>query len=147
MKPTNKLMMKNFNNDDFNFWRLLINFWSILFFVIVVIDFFTNNACTEILNVLAVIYIGALAIYVSNKEFERWYDKHESKHPGEVFVVIWSVLVFCLFVLDFIFKAKYQMPNSVISSYLAVLTILAVTRKSKELYSAKHVKKKGKKRK
>lgn len=136
--------MKIFGNDDFNFWRSIINFWSILFFIIVVIDFFTNNACTEILNVLAVIYIGALAIYVSNKEFERWYDKHESKHPGEIFVVIWSVLVLCLFILDFAFKAEYQMPNSVISSYIAVLTILAVTRKSKELYRVKHAKRKKK---
>lgn len=130
-------MGKDFIKNEFNFWRYLINFWSTLFFVVIVLDFYTKNAYTDLLNVLATVYISALAIYVSNKEFERWYDKHNSKHPGEIFVVIWSLLVFCLFVLDFIFNASYHLPNSVISSYIAVLTILAVTRKSKEMYHIK----------
>lgn len=130
-------MGKDFIKNEFNFWRYLINFWSIIFFVIIILDFYTRNAYTDLLNILATVYISALAIYVSNKEFERWYDKHNSKHPGEVFVVIWSIIVFCLFALDFVLKNRYQMPNSVISSYIAVLTILAVTRKSKEIYQAR----------
>ncbi len=127
-------MGKYFFKNDFDFWRYLINFWSILFFVIIILDFYSKNAHTDLLNILATVYISALAIYVSNKEFERWYNKHLSKHPGEIFVVFWSILVFCLFVLDFSFQTNYQMPNSVISSYIAVLTILAVTRKSKQMY-------------
>jgi len=127
-------MKKDLLLNDFNFWRYLINFWSIFFFIIIVLDFISKNAYNDILNVLATVYISVLAIYVSNKEFERWYDKHNGKHPGEIFVVIWSILVFCLFVLDFAFKADYRMPGSVVSSYIAVLTILVVTRKSKEIY-------------
>jgi len=122
--------------NDFNFWRYLINFWSILFFIVILWDFCVDNTLVDFLNVLATVYISALAIYVSNKEFERWYDKHDGKHPGEIFVLIWSVLVFCLFILDFAFETTYQIPNSVISSYIAVLTILAVTRKSKEIYQS-----------
>lgn len=130
-------MKKDFLLNDFNFWRYLINFWSIFFFVIIVLDFIAKNAYNDILNVMATVYISVLAIYVSNKEFERWYDKHNGKHPGEIFVVIWSVLVFCLFVLDFVFKTDYQIPGSVVSSYIAVLTILVVTRKSKEIYQSR----------
>lgn len=137
-------MSKDFINNDFNFWRYLINFWSIFFFIVIVLDFSYKNAYSSTLNVLATVYISVLAIYVSNKEFERWYDKHNSKHPGEVFVVIWSILVFCLFMLDFILKADYQIPNSVISSYIAVLTILVVTRKSKEIYQSRKTLKKKK---
>ncbi len=132
----------DFIKNEFNFWRYLINFWSVVFFTVIILDFFANNAYSDLLNILTAIYISTLAIYVSNKEFERWYDKHESKHPGEIFVVVWSALVFCLFFLDFIYQGAYQMPNSIISSYIAVLTLLAVTRKSKQMYIVKRVHKK-----
>ncbi|MFA5024398.1 MAG: hypothetical protein WC523_05560 [Patescibacteria group bacterium] len=134
-------MRKDLKLNDFKFWRYLINFWSIFFFVFIIYDFFTKNTCVDFLNILATVYISALAIYVSNKEFERWYDRHHGQHPGEVFVIFWSVIIFSLLVLDFIFKSEYQIPGAVISSYIAVLTILAVTRKSKQLYQAKHRKK------
>ena len=130
-------MARDFIKNEFNFWRHLIKFWSIVFFTVIVLDFFANNAYNDLLNILTAIYISALAIYVSNKEFERWYDKHESKHPGEIFVVAWTALVFCLFFLDFVYRRDYQMPNSIISSYIAVLTMLAVTRKSKQMYKVK----------
>jgi len=127
-------MKKNFIRNDFNFWRKLINVWTLVFFVMIIVDFIHKNAYNTILNAVAPIYISILAIYVSNKEFERWYDKHEENHPGEMFVIIWSVIIFGLFILDFIYDGSYMVPNSVISSYIAVLTILVITKKSKELY-------------
>jgi len=130
--------------SDFKFWRYLINFWSIVFFVAIILDFYYKNSFGEILEVLSIIYISALALYVSNKEFERWYDQHDSKHPGEVFVVVWSLLVVTLFILGIVYKSEYRVPGAVISSYIAVLTILAVTRKSKEIYQIKRLGKKKK---
>lgn len=129
-------MKKNYLKDNFGFWRKLINFWSFLFFAVIIIDFINNNAYEDILNTISVIYIGILAIYVSNKEFERWYDRHEGNHPGEIFVIIWSVLVAGLFILDLLY-GKYSLPSAVVSAYIAVLTILVITRKSKELYKLK----------
>ena len=123
---------------NFEFWRNLINVWSILFFFVIIHDFFVNNANTEILNVISIVYIGTLAIYVSNKEFERWYNHHERQHPGEIFVIIWSVLVVILIIADFFKQNSYHIPSSVISSYIAVLTILAITRKSKQTYQTHH---------
>ena len=128
----------DFLKNDFKFWRYLINTWSFIFFLFIILDFSSGNNYKELLDVLAIVYISALAIYSSNKEFERWYDQHEGKHPGEIFVVIWSFLIFILFGLSFVFKDSYQMPTSVISAYIAVLTILAVTKKSKEIYLIKH---------
>jgi len=127
-----------FLKNEFKFWRYLINFWSFVFFLFIILDFISGNGYKELLNILSVVYISALALYSSNKEFERWYDQHESKHPGEIFVVIWSVLIFLLFILSFLFSGDYQIPTSVISSYIAVLTILAVTKKSKEMYIVRH---------
>ncbi len=124
----------HFIKNDFKFWRHLINTWSVFFFLFVIFDFISNNAYRDFLDVVSIIYISILAIYSSNKEFERWYDKHESQHPGEIFVIIWSVLIFVLFSLSCIFDNGYKMPTSVVSAYIAVLTILAVTKKSKEMY-------------
>jgi cell division protein FtsW (lipid II flippase) len=130
-------MKNNFFKDDFGFWRKLINAWSILFFIIILVDLFHYNLYENILNVISSIYISILAIYVSNKEFERWYDKHKGNHPGEFFVVIWSVIIASLLICDFIFRDLYNIPGSLVSSYIAVLTILVITKKSKELYKFK----------
>lgn len=42
-----------------------------------------------------------------------------------------------LFFMSLFKNRDYQIPNSVISSYIAVLTILAVTRRSKKIYQHK----------
>jgi hypothetical protein len=126
---------------DFNFWRQLINVWTILFFGIIIYNFWDSSSGGKALNVVSIIYIGALAIYVSNKEFERWYNHHDRRHPGEVFVILWSVLMAVLLVLDFTGLNSYHLPESVVSSYIAVLTILAITRKSKQSYQSRQRKK------
>lgn len=120
--------------SDFHFWRQLINIWSVVFFFMIIADFLMRNSYGEILKVIASIYIGILAIYVGNKEFERWYDSHEENHPGEVFVIIWSVLVIALIIMDFVYGKTYHLPESVVDAYIAVLTILVITNKSKSLY-------------
>jgi len=129
------------NNGNFEFWRYLINSWTILFFVVIIYDFITANAIIEILDMISVVYVAILAIYVSNKEFERWYHRHNRQHPGEVFVIFWSILIFVLVILNFVRQGAYHIPGSIISSYIAVLTILAVTRKSKMAYQYQHQKK------
>ena len=129
---------------NFNFWRTLMDVWTFIFFTLTIIDFIYGNELEGILNTISSIYIGVLAIYVSNKEFERWYDRHEEKHPGEIFVVIWTAIIIGLFILDIIYKSYYKVPSAVISSYIAVLTILVITNKSKSLYKLKKNKKKKK---
>jgi len=126
---------------DFNFWRHLINVWSILFFGLIIYDFLNGNSCGKALNLVSIIYISALTIYVSNKEFERWYHCHERQHPGEVFVILWSILIVMLLVLDSAGVKSYHLPEPVVSSYIAVLTILAITRKSKQIYNTRRRKK------
>ncbi|MCF7795185.1 hypothetical protein K9M50_02400 [Patescibacteria group bacterium] len=130
-------MIKKLFNNIFLFWRQIINFWTIVFMIFIVYDFINNNQLIEIMGSLAAIYIGVLAIYVGNKEFERWYDIHRSKHPGEIYVIIWTLLVFGIIVLDVVLQKEYKLPSGVVSSYLAVMTILVITNKSKSLYKRK----------
>lgn len=129
-----RLLNRDWLFNEYNFWRLLMNLWTLLFFVVIILDFMWNNVFTDVLNILSAIYIGVLAIYVSNKEFERWYSKHKSQHPGELFVVLWSLLVFGIMITNIFIKKPYELPASVVSSYIAVMTILAITRKSKNIY-------------
>jgi lysylphosphatidylglycerol synthetase-like protein (DUF2156 family) len=135
-------MKHDFLKYNFGFWRKLINAWSFLFFAMIIVDFIHTNEYVDILNAISTVYISLLAIYVSNKEFERWYDHHKESHPGEAFIVIWSALVGCLFIVEFAFKGYYKIPSSVVSSYIAVMTILVITQKSKELYKQKRGKRK-----
>jgi len=122
---------------NFVFWKYLTTLWTITYFVFIVFDFFLNNLWSGYLDVLGFVYIGTLAIYVGNKEFERWYHKHMKKHPGETFVIIWTALILILLLATIITKKPYRIPNVVISSYVAVLTILAITEKSKALFRNK----------
>lgn len=120
--------------NSFNFFRRLINFWTIFYFSVIVYDFLFSLNINNLLEIVSAVYIGVLAIYVGDKEFERWYNKHQSRHPGEIFVVLWTVLIFFLIFFGALFKSSYSVPNSVVSSYIAVLTILVITRKSKQVY-------------
>lgn len=135
-------IQKLWHKHNFSFWRKIINAWTFIFLILIIIDFLYGNALEETLNTISSVYIGVLAIYVSNKEFERWYDRHEESHPGEAFVVIWTALLAGLLVIDVAFGTFYKIPSAVISSYIAVLTILVITNKSKSLYTLKKGKKK-----
>ncbi|MDA3802356.1 MAG: hypothetical protein PF488_00445 [Patescibacteria group bacterium] len=131
-------MKKISEKQEFNFWRYLINFWSLLFFIVIIYDFVYGPLIGSVINTVATVYIGVLAIYVGNKEFERWYDKHQGKHPGELFIFLWTFIIFLLIIGGLLIKKDYQIPNPVVSSYIAVLTILVITSKSKQIYSNKN---------
>jgi len=120
-----------------SFLRSLTAFWTVVVFVAIGWDFLKDNTFREFVFPLVVIYVALLAIYAGDKEFERWCSSHRSTHPGEVFVGLWTVLVFGIMILDFIMKKPYEISGEVVSAYIAVLSILAITRRSKSLY-AKH---------
>lgn len=134
--------MTKWSMRKFNFWQYLANFWSGMYFILIIWDFINDNLIVEALEIVGFIYIGVLAIYVGNKEFERWYNKHQDQHPGEIFVIGWTALILIIVCLDLVLQKSYHLPSAVISSYIAVLTILAVTEKSKSLHKRKHHSKK-----
>ncbi len=127
--------MKTLNTTSF--WRHLTTVWTVVFFAAIVYDFFTANSLeiSEILLPIAVVYDAVLAVYSAEKEFKRWHDCHDTIHPGELFVIIWTVLVFGLIALSFFDHIPYHVPPEVTASYIVVVGILAITRESKELYA------------
>lgn len=118
------------------FWRRLTNFWTLIFFGTIIYDFITNNALDHNGTVLivATVYGATLAIYSAEKEFKRWNDCHETIHPGELYVIVWTVLVFGLLALNLILDKPYELPAEVRATYIVVVGILALTKESKHLY-------------
>ena len=62
---------------------------------------------------------------------------HSSIHPGEIYVITWTVLIICLIVGDVFLHGSYHMPAEVSATYIAVISILAITRESKNFYKRK----------
>ncbi len=118
-------------------WRWLVNFWTIVLYGAIFYDFQTDNGAADFIGPLVAVYIAALAIFTGSKEFERWREDHRGRHPGEVFVILWTVLMVFVFAADFLLDKPYKMPESIISTYAVVLGILAITQRSKAVYREK----------
>ncbi|MEQ1561474.1 MAG: hypothetical protein ABL899_01980 [Nitrospira sp.] len=116
-------------------WRNLVNFWTLVLYVATLADYFTRNTLEEFLGPICTIYIALLAIYTAEKEFERWHDYNIGRHPGEIYIFIWTVLIIGLLVLEVTHLDGYHLPSEVFSTYIVVMGILAITRKSKSSYS------------
>lgn len=121
------------------FWRTMANFWTIVFFAAIAYDFWNENALakSDIMVAVAAIYCACLAIYSTEKEFRRWHHMHSSIHPGEIYVILWTIFVLALVVAQAYLHLDYRMPAEVSASYVAVISILALTRESKKLYRKK----------
>ncbi|MDB5239257.1 MAG: hypothetical protein JWO00_592 [Candidatus Parcubacteria bacterium] len=121
---------------SFTTWRILVNFWSVVLFAAIIYDFFTTNSLSEheILLAISAIYGAALAIYSAEKEFRRWHRMHTSLHPGELYAVLWTILIVALIVGTIAYNPSYHLPAEVSAAYIGVIGILAITRESKNFY-------------
>lgn len=106
-----------------------------------VVDFAVANHFDFLVAPLSVIYIGILGLYVSTKEFDRWYDLYHGRHPGEIFVIAWTIVVFGLIIASVILRDGRRVSSEAIADYIMVLSVFALTQKSKSLYERKHKKK------
>ena len=123
-------------------WRILTNLWTIAFLIFIVLNFFLEDQLGFLMAIFSALYVGLLAIYVSTKEFDRWYEMHKDKHPGEIFVIVWTIVVLGLFLASILLKKDYKMDEVIVAVYIAVLSIFAVTQKSKRLHKEKLLRKK-----
>jgi uncharacterized membrane protein len=122
---------------DERIWRVITNFWTLIFIAFVIADFISRNAYDFLVAPMSVIYIGILTLYVGTKEFDRWYEIHNSRHPGEIFVLLWTVAIFSLMLFSFIDGGTRKVSSEVIAVYIMVLSVFALTQKSKSLHREK----------
>ena len=117
--------------------RYLVNFWTLVSFAVVITDFFKGNSLEIVLGPTLTVYIGVLVIYSAEKEFERWAEFYEGRHPGEFYVIGWTMLITLLLLASFFWEKSYHLPSEIISTYIGVISIMAFTRKSKSFFNYK----------
>lgn len=122
-------------------WKLLANLWTFLTMILFLLEFFSNGKYSTVSTGLGIIYLTILGIFATIKEFERWQEDWQSKYLGEVFIIIWTVLLIFLISLAFIQPGVYKIPSELTAVYLSVLGIFAVTNRSKFLHQNKFKKK------
>src|SRR3989344_7269443 len=104
-------------------WRLLSGVWTIVFISFIVFDFFSEGRYEFLIAPMSAVYLGVLGLYVGTKEFERWYESHRGRHPGEWFVIIWTLIIVGLFTASLILKGEYRVSPDIIADYIMVLTV------------------------
>ncbi|MEK7138116.1 MAG: hypothetical protein AAB787_01265 [Patescibacteria group bacterium] len=127
--------------QDSRIWRLITDFWTVIFLIFIIINFASADRYEYLIGPFSALYIGVLTLYVGSKEFDRWYEVYNARHPGEIFVYAWSLVVFGLFIASLFLEERYKIPSEVVACYVAVLSIFAITQKSKHVHDAKKKKK------
>ena len=116
-------------------WRWLVNFWMVIIMVAVIVDFLMRGKYEHVMLPLGMIYISLLSVYVSTKEFERWFGMYKGRHPGEIGVALWTLLIVTLLVLKIMFGDKYEISPDVIWTYITVISVFIASRASKLFFT------------
>ena len=119
---------------DERIWRIISTLWTIAFMIFMIANFYAMDKYETLTAPLSAVYAGILTLYVGTKEFDRWYDFHDSRHPGELFVIGWTLLMLFLGVVAFLSNKQYHIAPEVAANYILVLSIFALTQKSKQLH-------------
>ncbi len=127
--------MTAFQNEKI--WRILTNIWTVVFVIFLIFDFFQLNKYEYLTVPFSIIYLGVLGLYAGTKEFDRWYEMHEGRHPGELFIILWTIITFGLLGISFFSKGNYKISSEAIADYIMVLSVFALTQKSKRLHLKK----------
>jgi hypothetical protein len=116
------------------FWKVLTNFWATITSIVFLTTFFNIYDLSHILTSVSVTYITILSIFVGVKEFNRWHHKKDflSRYTGEIFILSWTLLM-VIFIFVSAGNPEYKVYSQFTSTYLSVLGLFAISRKSKNL--------------
>ena len=127
-------MLGNKKGKEIQLWKILTNFWGILAGLAYLLTFFGIFDVGASLSSISVIYISILSIFAGVKEISRWRNKDfASRYHGEIFIIAWTILIVIFLVLAAMFPDKYNMAGQFTATYLSVIGIFAISRKSKNL--------------
>lgn len=122
------------------FWRNLAGFWAIITMLLFAIEFFYLKKSDTMANLASIIYVTILGIYAGTKEFYRWsQEDYSSAHWGEFFVFYWTAMMLATIV--FALWQNVKLPEGLVATYIAIVSIYALTRRSKHLYYKRKIKK------
>ncbi len=116
------------------YWRWLANLWMTVTILVIVMDFLSAGKYTFLITPLSVLYITLLSVYITSKEFERWFKSYQGHHPGELALVFWTLLILGLVCANAYLGSGYHISSDVISTYLVVIGLFIASKSSKSLY-------------
>jgi len=135
--------MKQISEKNINLlvsFRLLTNLWTVITLILFIIDFYSGNKYDSATSIIGIIYVGVLGIYAGSKEFERWQNKNYiSYYIGEYFVVAWTIIAAIFVFMAPFSNGLFRVPEEFGATYIAVLAIFAITRRSKVMRARKGV--------
>lgn len=114
--------------------RLILNLWTLATMILFAVDFLSGNKYDSSVSAIGIIYLALLGIYASEKEFSRWKRKFISKFSGEIFVIIWTIIMLFFVICAPFSNGHYKIPPEFAIIYTSVIGVFAITQKSKSLY-------------
>jgi len=115
--------------------RFLSGLWGWLTMLIFTVDFFSSHAYPAGVSAIAVIYGAILALYAGSKEYQRWREKtvYQSRHFGELYVIIWTLLMVIFVSLSPFSQGYFKIPGELPAVYLTVVSVFIISRESRKL--------------
>lgn len=115
-------------------WKFLSNLWGSLTAIFFALTFFEITDLSYLLADITIIYISILSIFTGLKEYSRWKSKNFiSRYNGEIFVMTWTILMLMFITMSAYSQNNYRLSTEFTATYLSVLGIYAISRKSKSL--------------
>jgi len=122
--------MKRISNRERNL-RILTNSWTVVAMFLFILDFYSFSQYSSVTSAVGVIYIAILGLYVGTKEFYRWHEFHDTRHIGEIFVIVWTAVLFLIIFSVVFINKDYHISGELIAVYTAIIGIFALTQNSK----------------
>jgi drug/metabolite transporter (DMT)-like permease len=119
------------------YWRCLANIWLGAMFFIILVDFWSGGLYYYLIPPVSILYVAILSVYVSSKEFKRWFRSYEGHHPGEISLIIWTVLIFALIISNAYLGSNYHIAQEITSTYIVVIVLFIISRGSRIIYFRK----------
>ncbi len=116
------------------YWRWLANLWMAVTILVIIMDFLFAGKYAFLISPLTVLYITLLSVYITSKEFNRWFKNYQGHHPGELALVFWTLLILGLVCVNAYLGSGYHISSEVISTYLVVIGLFIASKSSKSLY-------------
>lgn len=128
------MFKNNKESTELLLWKFLSNLWGSLTAIFFALTFFEIVDLSYLLTDITIIYVSILSIFTGLKEYNRWKTKNFiSRYNGEIFVMTWTILMLIFFALSAYSQNHYKLSSEFTATYLSVLGIYVISRKSKNL--------------
>lgn len=118
--------------------KIILDIWTILTIFLFIFDFLSGNKFDSSVSAIGVIYLAILGIYTGEKEYDRWKTRFISRFSGELYVVIWTIIMVIFAILAPFSNGYYKIPAEFALVYTSVVGVFAITRHSRDLHEKKH---------